>query len=119
MVDNTATVVMRRTHSRTPRQRVYAALDTARSGDRLSKFVDVCLVSLISFSIVAVILESIPYLEERYLDIFYWVEVVTVSVFTVEYLLRVWVAPEDEDRAKQSSGDLFVRLRFMVSTYAL
>lgn len=119
MVDNVSTVVMPPTQQRSFRRSVYLVLETARSGDRLSKAVDVFLVSLIIVSIVAVVLESIPRIELRYFDLFYWLEVFTVSVFTVEYVLRVWTSVETPQYAHGDSGGFRNRLRFITSPYAL
>lgn len=101
------------------RRSLYLILQTARDGDRLSKAVDIFLVSLITLSITAVILESIPGFERRFFDSFYWLEVLTVSVFTVEYVLRVWTSVEDPKFGRRGIGGIRSRVRFMISTYAL
>ncbi len=119
MVEHASTVVMPPAQQRSLRRSVYLALETARDGDRLSKAIDTFLVSLIALSIVAVVLESIPELELRYADLFYWVEVVTVSVFTVEYVLRVWTSIEIPRYADGRLSGFSNRLRFMTTPYAL
>lgn len=101
------------------RFRVYRALDTARAGETLSKFVDIVLIMLISASVIAVVLESINSLEIRYAATFYWFEVVTVAVFSVEYLLRVWSSVECEDSVTVGQSDLVTRIRFMFSFHAI
>lgn len=101
------------------RRAVYRVLETASEGDRLSRSIDVLLVGLIIASVVAVILESIPALAERHEAAFYWFEVATVSVFSIEYLLRVWSsveAPAPESGPKSPAAR---RLRFMLSFHAL
>lgn len=119
MVEKASSAVMPRNRSVSLRQFVFRALDSAQTGDRLSRIVDIFLVTMISLSIGAVILESIPNLEQKYQDVFYWFEVVTVGVFTVEYLLRVWSCTEDEKYSPTQSGGLIARLRFMLSAYAI
>ena len=101
------------------RQRVYRALDTAREGESLSRFVDILLIVLISTSVIAVVLESINSLEVRYAAWFYWFEVVTVAVFSVEYLLRVWSSVEAAGAHVKGRGAVLARLRFMVSFHAI
>lgn len=103
----------------TLRRRVYRTLDTAREGETLSKVVDVILIMLISASVVAVVLESINSLEIRYAATFYWFEVVTVAVFSVEYLLRVWCSVESEHEVRANRSGLVTRLRFMLSFHAV
>ena len=102
----------------TLRLRVYRALDTARSGETLSRVVDILLIFLISASVIAVVLESINTLEIRYSSWFYWFEVVTVAVFSVEYLLRVWSSVECPDNNAAQSA-IVTRMRFMVSFHAI
>lgn len=101
------------------RRAVFLALQTARDGDRVSRVVDTFLVSLISLSIIGVILESIPSIEVRYFDQFFWLEIFTVSVFTVEYSLRVWTSIEDPKYSGYSANEIRNRLRFAVSPHAI
>jgi voltage-gated potassium channel len=49
--------------------------------------------SLILASILGLILESVPDFEMRYAKYFQALEFVVVIIFTVEYLLRIWVYP--------------------------
>lgn len=118
MVENASTVVMQSRQGRTLRARVHRALEPARPGDWGSRLTDVFLASLITISIVAVILESIPSLENQFEGSFYWLEVFTVCVFTVEYLLRVWSSAESASN-KGSGGSLKARLRFIVTPHAI
>ncbi len=118
MVENVSTVVMQQGNSRSLRARVYRALEPARPGDWGSKLTDVFLASLISISIVAVILESIPTLENQYEGAFYWLEVFTVCVFTVEYLLRVWSSVESRGHAGIRNA-FSARLRFVFTPHAI
>ena len=101
----------------TMRQTVYRILDTAKENDLASRVVDICLIALIALSVIAVVLESVPAIEARYSAQLYWFEIFTVSVFSVEYVLRVWSAVErDED---PSTSHLKSRLRFMFSFHAI
>lgn len=118
MVENASTVVMQSRQDQSLRARVYRALEPARPGDWGSKLTDVFLATLITISIVAVVLESISSLEERFEGIFYWLEVFTVCVFTVEYILRVWSSIESATY-KRSGNGLSARLRFMITPHAV
>ncbi len=55
------------------------------------KAFDIILLILIIISILAVMLESVPLLEEKYAAIFRIIEWVITFFFTLEYLLRIWV----------------------------
>lgn len=99
------------------RHRVYRLLDTNQEGDRASRIADICLITLISCSVVAVVLESIPAVEKRFSDIFYWFEVLTVSVFSVEYVMRVWSCVDSPELS--ADAPFRSRLRFVFSFHAI
>ncbi len=75
------------------RARIYAILEQALPDDRLSRFVHAVLISLALGSVASVVLESVPSLRFRFETLFFVIELVTVAVFTVEYFMRLWVAP--------------------------
>ena len=116
--DPTITQVIRR-HRQAPtfRRNVFRFLETARDDDKLSRAFDIALIVLISLSVIAVVLESMPAFEARYSAQLYWFEVFTVSVFTVEYLLRIWSCVERHEAPPGSA--LVSRLRFMISFHAI
>ena len=99
------------------RNAVFHALETAKEEDRFSKAVDVFLITLILASVLAVIVESMPSIEAKYGSSLYLFEVVTVAIFSVEYLLRLWSVVES-DSARDTSP-LRARLRYAVSFHAL
>ncbi len=103
--------------SRTLRWRVFQALETAKDQSGISRFVDYFLITLIGGSVLAVILESMPSMEARYAEAFSLFEIFTVSVFSVEYLLRLWSSVEGE----WSSGrtPFQARLRYISSFHAV
>jgi voltage-gated potassium channel len=70
---------------------------------------------LIILSVLMVVLETVPSLAASYGRAFHVGEAVTVAIFTVEYLLRLWAAVEDPRYARPLLG----RLRYMVSFFAL
>ncbi|MFO1148497.1 MAG: cyclic nucleotide-gated ion channel [Alsobacter sp.] len=74
------------------RHRTYEVLEQAMPGDRLAQFVHAFLMIVIVASVTAVVLESVPSLEEAFEPEFLAVEILTIMIFTVEYALRVWAA---------------------------
>ena len=68
-------------------------LNPASFGDVASKRWDQFFSILIFLNIVAVTLESVESLSVKYLHPFKWFEVFSIAVFSIEYLLRLWVAP--------------------------
>ena len=76
------------------RNRVYRILDGDRRGDTSKTLCDIFLVTLILVSVGAIIVESVTWLSAGYEEYFDWLELVVVGVFTVEYLARLWTAPD-------------------------
>jgi len=76
------------------RRRIYEILERGSAGDRTSLLADRGLVALIVVNLATVVLESVPWLAERYGIWFSLIEYASLVVFTVEYALRVWTAVE-------------------------
>lgn len=98
-------------------ERLYQLLESGEKDDPASRLVDVGLISLIAVNLVATTLESVPELQAQYGSEFFWIEVVSVVVFTIEYVLRVACVverpgAEDESRARG-------RVRYMMRPMAL
>ncbi len=95
---------------RSPRRLAYLILAPAEPNNEAehrhviwtSRAVDGFLITLIVLNVLAVILESVPEIEARYSVWFAWFEVLSVTIFTIEYLTRIWSAVErsDETMAK-------------------
>lgn len=99
------------------RVRIYELLDGDRYGDPSKTVCDIVLVTLILISVGAIILESVKGYTREYVDIFDVVELVVVSVFTLEYCARVWAAPEKPKYLLLSPAR--ARLKYMFSPLAL
>lgn len=81
--------------------------------DRLSRRVDFALSLLILINLCAIILESVPSIGHRYAAWFFWIELVSVAIFTAEYGLRIWSAPARPVEASNHTGR--ARLRYITS----
>lgn len=95
------------------KRRVFEIISRAEDGDRASRTFDVSIMALIFLSILSIILQSYENLATRYNDAFHVFEVVTVVVFTVEYLLRIWTADLLYPEAKHP------RLKYVLSFMAI
>jgi len=104
-------------HAPSLRERVFQALEIANDDAGISKAVDLFLIALISASVIAVILESIGSFEAKYAAALSVFEAITVAIFTVEYLLRIWCSVE-EDSARGKTP-VQARLRYMFSFHAI
>ena len=70
--------------------RIYQILDVARPGDRASRICDIFILSFIALNVIAVVLETVQSIREVSPAAFWYFEVVSVVIFSVEYLLRLW-----------------------------
>jgi voltage-gated potassium channel len=73
--------------------RCRTVLQHAKHGDKGSRYVDYFLATLVIINIVAIALESVASIYERFGVYFDAIEAVSISIFTVEYVLRIWSAP--------------------------
>lgn len=77
------------------RRRVFEALEGSESGGAAGTVIEVTLITLIITNVIAYTLQSVPQVEHRFWRNLIGFEIVSVAIFTVEYLLRLWTAPED------------------------
>jgi voltage-gated potassium channel len=99
------------------RRRVYHVLEQGPIGDRVSTTVDRFLVLLILVNLIAVALESIPEYEARYGTAFAAIELFSLLVFTLEYVLRLWSAVEHGPH--QHMAAMRARLKYALSPAGL
>ena len=70
--------------------RLYQIIEKGRANDVASRAFDGFILTLIALNVVMVILETVPEFAVRYRDFFMTFEAISVVVFTVEYILRIW-----------------------------
>ena len=86
-------------------RRIHEILEKGQVGDRLSLNCDIFLSILIIVNLIAVCLETIDSLFAAYKPIFIAVELVSVSIFSIEYGLRIWSRPAAPDEyGKTATG---------------
>lgn len=96
------------------RARTHELLEGDLPGDRAGLAVRRFLTVLILINVAAVVLETVDGLERAAGPLFATIEFVSVGVFSLEYMLRLWAAPE-QPRYQTPFG----RLRWMRSGGAL
>lgn len=93
--------------------RLYRLLEKAEAGDRASWWVDIILSAIIIINLTAVCLETVPHFYAEYHLVFWWIEGISVSLFSVEYILRIKAAAVV---ARTHNIPVFrARLRYMLS----
>ena len=95
------------------KKRVFEIISKAEDGDTASKVFDWMIMTLIALSILSIILESFADIYSKYQTVFQVFEAITVVVFTMEYLLRIWTADLLFPEAKHP------RLKYIFSFMAL
>ncbi len=98
------------------RQRAFIALDN-RPHDPLSRVVGLGLQSLILLNVLAVIVESVASIAARFAGPLAVFLAISMVVFTAEYVLRLWSAPEAA--GGRYGRPVVGRLRYAVSPLAL
>ena len=97
------------------RKFVYDKLERTVKSDPIGKVVDVFLVVLITINIVAVVLETVDSIHARYEQVFTAIEIFSVGVFSIEYLVRLWTCVENREFNRYSRP----RLQYVFSPMAI
>lgn len=97
------------------KRHIHEILDPIHAKNKLSRGVNKFLIILILLNALAVILESVQGYYLQYSALFKIFEIFSVTVFTIEYLLRVWTCDSDEEFAAPVKG----RLRFIVKPMSI
>lgn len=98
------------------RKHTYYILEK-NEGGKLGFGINLFLVLLIISSVIAVILESDKDYATHYESSFYIFEFFAFSVFTLDYMLRVWIAPEGNIDSQKSNRQL--RLNYVLTPIAI
>ena len=97
-------------------QRYFAHLlepDTADTG--LAKAVDIFITTIILLNITALIVDTVPGIPFFYKENFLFFEIFTVIIFSLEYVLRIWIAPVTDKYSVSKKP----RLSFIISFYGI
>ncbi|HRG81508.1 MAG TPA: ion transporter [Chitinophagaceae bacterium] len=101
---------------RVTKKKVHGLLHPEIVGDKhWDKIINIFIIVLIILNVIAVILETVQELHDQYSDFFYYFDLVSVIIFTVEYVLRVW-SSNHEEKYKHS---VWGRIKYMFSVGAL
>ena len=100
---------------RTFRQHVYSTMNPDVHSGQLHAVFDIFMGGVIFLSVVAVMLESVSDVHDVLAQEFRIFDMITVAIFSIEYLFRIYCCVENPDYEEPVLG----RLRFMVSPSAL
>jgi len=97
------------------RRRVHQIVETPEIGDLTSYWFKCSIMAIIGASALSVVLETVPDLHARWGESFLTFELATVLIFSVEYVVRLWICTEDP----RYSHPVWGRLKFALSPLAL
>ncbi len=95
---------------RTFRQKVDALMNETPTSGRLHQQLDLIFIFFIITSVIAVFLETIPSIHEPLKVEFHWFDLIAIAVFTIEFLLRIYAAPE-QFKGRSAVGARFAFLK--------
>jgi len=95
---------------RTLRQKADALMNDTPNSGKLHHQLDLLLMALIIIAVATAFLESVPSIQSALKTEFFWIEIISIAVFTIEYLLRLYAAPEREpDRPRGGAMLAFMK----------
>ncbi len=100
----------------TRRKWLYQVLEKKYTGN-FGHVINASLMVLILLNVVSIIAASEPTIREKYSTFFHLFNVFTLIVFTLEYLVRIWVSIER--KPKEEHHPILTRLRYMITPMAL
>lgn len=107
---------MTMTYLRAWRYKTYRLFEDNMQSSDLSRYLNIALVTLIVINVLAVIFESDPTIGKRFATEFALLEAISVAVFTLEFLLRLWACVE---RKPKYGSNLKTRIKYLFSPVAL
>jgi voltage-gated potassium channel len=97
------------------KKKVHVLLHPELGDTKWDKILNAFIIILIILNVAAVMLETVPYIYEPHKEFFDTFDLISVIIFTIEYVLRVWSSNHDP----RYSHSLHGRIRYMLSTDAL
>lgn len=100
------------------KKKIHGLLHPEIVGDeRWDKVINSFIILLIVANVVAVMLETVPSFHDSYRErqFFHYFDLVSVIIFTIEYVLRVWSSNHEQ----QYKHPIWGRLKYMLSPAAL
>jgi voltage-gated potassium channel len=97
------------------KKKVYTLLHPEIGDSKWDRVINIFIIVLIVLNVIAVMLETVPSIYEPNKNFFYYFDIVSVAIFTVEYLMRLWSCNHDSKYRHSVHG----RIRYMFSFGAL
>ena len=96
------------------KKRLFEIIQASTEHDLVSKIFDICLIILVLINVCLVIADTFN-LPEKVKTVSYYIEVVSVIIFTIEYFLRIWTA----DLLYPNKNWFIARIKYVFSFLAI
>lgn len=97
------------------KRKVHILLHPELGESKADKFVNAFIITIIVLNVIAVMLETVKPLQEKYERFFHYFDWISVYIFTIEYVLRVWSCTHDP----RYKGSIKGRIKYMLTPGAL
>jgi voltage-gated potassium channel len=97
------------------KKRIYNILHTEEIDDPIERYFNIFLTGIIFLSVISVILETEKGLPDQFYAFFWGFEIFTVTIFSIEYILHLWVCTLDPRYREPIIG----RIKYAVTPLAL
>jgi voltage-gated potassium channel len=97
------------------KHKVHILLHPELGESKADKFINIFIITLIILNVIAVMLETITSIETKYKPYFDWFDRISVYIFTIEYVLRVWSCTHDP----RYKGSIKGRIKYMLTPGAI
>ncbi|MCX6676617.1 MAG: ion transporter [Methanothrix sp.] len=95
--------------------RIYEILETTDAEDKTAEAVNLFMLVLVVLNVTAVVLETVESIYRAHKDLFQYFADISVAIFSIEYILRLWSCDVDPKYRHPFLG----RLRFTLTPLAL
>ena len=99
----------------TLKQKIFLLIDNEKGNKKGDYFVEYLISGLILLNVIATFLESYKSINAKYSGLFYGIEMVSIVIFSIEYILRIWVA----DLQYPTLSPIKARLKYIFSFLGL
>jgi len=95
--------------------KVHILLHPELGESKADKFINAFIITLIILNVIAVMMETVASIHDKYKLFFEWFDRISVYIFTIEYVLRVWSCTHDP----RYKGSIKGRIKYMLTPGAL
>ena len=97
------------------KRKVHILLHPELGESKADKFINIFIITLIVLNVIAVMIETVDAIHKQYRVFFDWFDRISVFIFTIEYVLRVWSCTHDP----RYQGSIKGRIKYMLTPGAL